>query len=209
MPSGVLFLLTTKRKSRNQIWSATNLTEAELIARVRDGDDDAWAELMRLHQQTVFRLAHLHLGDAADAEDAAQECFINAYRSLRSFDSSRPLRPWLLRIVSNLALNRRRSMGRYWGALQRAAQEQPASENGLAVKTEKELEAKELWTAVKRLPGNMQNVIYLRYFLDLSVEETSSTLNIAEGTVKSQTHRALEKLQHVIRTEFPHLEQGE
>ena len=74
---------------------------------------------MREHQQAVFRLAYLLLGDADEAEDVAQETFIRAYRALERFDASRPLRPWLLRIASNLASNQRRSIGRYFGALQR------------------------------------------------------------------------------------------
>ena len=199
----------SKTNSENPDLVSNNLTEAELITRARGGDDAAWAELMQLHQQAVFRLAYLHLGDAADAEDAAQECFISAHRHLRGFDTSRPLRPWLLRIVSNLSSNQRRSDGRYWGALQRAARAEPVADNGIAARTETKQEANELWNAVKRLPSSMQSVIYLRYFLELSVEETSAALDIAEGTVKSQTHRALEKLQQVIRRDYPHLEQSE
>jgi DNA-directed RNA polymerase specialized sigma24 family protein len=54
----------------------------------------------------------------------------------------------------------------------------------------------------------MANVLYLRFFLQLSIEETALALEMAEGTVKSQTHRALERLQAIIRTEFPQLEEG-
>jgi RNA polymerase sigma factor (sigma-70 family) len=183
------------------------LQEKELILRARRGDNAAWADLVRLHQQAIFRLAYLHLGDAAEAEDAAQDCLIRAFRSLHSFDDDRPLRPWLLRIVSNLALNRRRSAGRYWAALQRAVRDESISADGLARLTETKQESEELWKAVQKLPGSMQNVVYLRYFLDLSVEETAQTLEIAEGTVKSQTHRALERLHTIIKTEFPALQE--
>jgi RNA polymerase sigma factor (sigma-70 family) len=184
------------------------LQEKELIQLARRGDNAAWAELVGLHQQAVFRLAYLHLGDASEAEDAAQDCLIRAFRSLGGFEDDRPLRPWLLRIVSNLALNRRRSAGRYWTALQRAARDEPISADGPARGTETKQEFEELWKAVQKLPGNMQNVLYLRYFLDLSVDEAAQALEIAEGTVKSQTHRALEKLQTIIKTEFPSLQEG-
>jgi RNA polymerase sigma-70 factor (ECF subfamily) len=117
------------------------------------------------------------------------------------------LRPWLLRIVSNLARNRRRSAGRYWAALQKAVREQPHTAEGPQRGSERAQEAQALWTAVRRLPQNMQNVLYLRYFMQLSVEETAQALEMAEGTVKSQTHRALEKLQDLIRAEFPELEE--
>ena len=79
------------------------------IESARQGDETAWVELVRLHQEAVFRLAYLFLGDPDEAEDAAQETFIRAYRALGRFDTSRPLRPWLLQIVANLTRNRRRS----------------------------------------------------------------------------------------------------
>jgi RNA polymerase sigma factor (sigma-70 family) len=184
------------------------LQEKELIQLARRGDNPAWAELVRLHQQAVFRLAYLHLGDAAEAEDAAQDCLIRAFRSLRSFDEDRPLRPWLLRIVSNLALNRRRSAARYLAALQRAVRDEPITTDSPVGGTETKQHSEELWKAMQKLPGKMQNVLYLRYFLELTIEETAQALEIAEGTVKSQTHRALERLQTIIRTEFPALQEG-
>ena len=181
------------------------MTEAELVLQARRGDDAAWAELIRLHQEAVFRLAYLHLADPAEAEDAAQECFIRAYRSLGRFDTNRPLRPWLLRIVSNLALNRRRSLGRYWAALQRAAQQEPFVEAGPESLDAANAETQQLWKAVKMLPTKTQTILYLRYFLELSLEETAQALNLPEGTVKSQTHRALEKLRQVIKEKVPSL----
>lgn len=174
------------------------LIEVELVLKARQGDNTAWAELVGLHQQAVFRLAYLHLADPAEAEDAAQECFIHAYRSLERFDTSRPLRPWLLRIVSNLAINRKRSIGRYWAAVQRTARQQPMTQAGPEAADEAKADEQLLWKAIKTLPAKMQAVLYLRFFLELPVEEVAQALNEAEGTVKSQTHRALEKLREKI-----------
>lgn len=184
------------------------MDEASLIIKARRGDNAAWAELVHLHQAAVFRLAYLHLGNAAEAEDAAQDCLIRAFRSLDRFDETRPLRPWLLRIVSNLARNRRRSMGRYFAALQKAARAEPERIIEPQRSAEKAQSAQSLWQAVQRLPDAMQTLLYLRFFLELSVEETAQSLKIAEGTVKSQTHRALARLQGIIRTDFPFLEEG-
>jgi RNA polymerase sigma-70 factor (ECF subfamily) len=191
----------------NQTSPERNLTEADLVRLAQRGSQEAWTELVGLHQQAVFRLAYLHLGDADEAADAAQDCFVRAFRSLGRFDLERPLRPWLLRIVSNLALNRRRSVGRYWAALQRTAREQPADEPSPVAGSERRGEAKELWLAVQKLPDKMQTILYLRYFLELSVDETASALDVPVGTVKSQTHRALAKMQDVIREEFPALKE--
>ena len=182
------------------------MDEVELIAQARRGTDSAWVELVRLHQQAVFRLAYLLLGDAAEAEDAAQDCFIRAYRGLHRFDASRPMRPWLLRIVANVASNRRRSLGRYWSALQKAArQQEPFIEERTK---EVEQDAKDLWKAVKQLPVPMQKIIYLRYFLECSVDEAATALQLPTGTIKSQTHRALARLQTVIHRDFPKLEES-
>lgn len=183
------------------------MDEANVVALARRGDQAAWAELVRLHQEAVFRLAYLHLGDAAEAQDAAQDCFVRAYKHLGRFDAQRPLRPWLLRIVSNLARNRQRSASRYWAALQRAARQQPQAAEGPQAGSEAAQQAHEVWSAVRTLPARLQSVIYLRYFMQLSVEETAETLGQATGTVKSQTHRALQKLHEIIRSEFPQLEE--
>ncbi|UYN89660.1 MAG: sigma-70 family RNA polymerase sigma factor [Anaerolineales bacterium] len=181
------------------------MDEISLVAQARQGSQSAWAELVRLHQQAVFRLAYLHLGDAAEAQDAAQDCFVRAFRHLGRFDAQRPLRPWLLRIVANLARNRRRSAGRYWAALQRAARQQPQAADSPQPGREAAEQAEELWAAVRRLPQRQQTVLYLRYFLELSVEEAAQALDLPVGTVKSQTHRALQKLHEVIRADFPQL----
>ena len=87
-------------------------TEEELVERAKRGDDDAYEELVRAYQGIAFRTAYLVAGNAADAEDAAQEGFVKAHRALGRFRRGAPFRPWLLQIVANEARNRRRSAGR-------------------------------------------------------------------------------------------------
>lgn len=183
------------------------MDEAALIQRAADGDAEAWEPLVRAHQETVFRLSYLLLGDPDDAEDIAQETFLRAWKHLRRFDPSRPLRPWLLSIASNLASNRRRSVGRYLSALTRAFRDDPPPPT-IEEKSAQRMEARELWKAVRTLSLPDQQVVYLRYFLDLPVAETAETLRVAEGTVKSRASRALEKLRNVIRQDFPVLIEG-
>ncbi len=181
--------------------------ETELIRRALEGSEAAWEALVRAHQEPVFRFAYLLLGDAEEAEDAAQEAFIRAYRALERFDLERPLRPWLLSIAANLARNRRRSLGRYLAAIQRLGQRQAPVPGGSAVEdlSDERLQARLLWQAVRRLDPPSQQVIYLRYFLDLPVEETAQALEVAPGTVKSRTHRAVARLKLIIEREFPGL----
>ena len=163
---------------------------------------------MLAHQEPVFRLAYLFLGDPDDAEDITQETFLRAYRSLKRFDATRPLRPWLLSIASNLASNRRRSAGRYRAALTRAFRDEPTSINNTEENSSQALQANDLWKAVQTLKLPDQQIVYLRYFLDLSVTETAEVLQVAEGTVKSRMSRALEKLRNVIQQDFPVLVEG-
>src|SRR5919198_4777041 len=86
--------------------------DSELIARARRGDAAAYEEIVQRYQQVAFRTAYVVTGSAADAEDAAQEGFVKAFRALDRFRIGADLRPWLLRIVANEARNRVRSSGR-------------------------------------------------------------------------------------------------
>ena len=179
------------------------MSESELIQQALRGSQDAWESITRSHQEAVFRLAYLLLGDADEAEDVAQDTFVRAYYALKRFDAARPLRPWLMQIVSNLAANRRRSMGRYLHALVRLSREpdetpDPPQENDSGM----------LWKAVRRLKLEFQQVIYLRFFLDMSVDEMSAALHVPAGTVKSRLHRALAALREVIARHYPELEES-
>lgn len=185
------------------------MSKTNLINRARQGDEVAWSTLVGQHQEAIFRMAYLLLRDGAEAKDATQETFIRAFHALDSFDSTRPLRPWLLQITKNVARNRRRAMGRYWAALQRFFQNEAPVQAAPHPGDEhlREWEAETLWQAVQRLKPLDQEIIYLRYFLNLSVTEAAEAAEIAPGTVKSRLHRALERLRTVIEAEFPSLQE--
>ena len=178
------------------------MDESTLIRHAANGDAVAWEPLVIAHQQAGFRLAYLLLGDPDDAEDIAQETFLRAWKYLKRFDPTRPLRPWLLSITTNLARNRHRSVGRYIAALTRAFRNEPPPAN-IEEKSTQHLESTELWKAVQTLNIPDQQIVYLRYFLDLSVNETAEVLQVPEGTVKSRLSRALERLRGIIQQEFP------
>ncbi len=184
------------------------MTEAELVARARDGSEAAWEALVREHQQPVFRLAYLLLADPHEAEDVTQEAFIRACRALDRFDPTLPLRPWLLSIAANLVRNRRRSVARYLNAIRRLAHTPEDTVAGPAADTVRRAEAKELWQAVRRLSAPDREIISMRYFMEMSEAETAAALGIAAGTVKSRLHRALMRLRDVVDREFPALREG-
>ena len=151
---------------------------------------------MHAYQGIAFRIAYLVVGNAAEAEDAAQDGFVKAYRALHRFRSGEPLRPWLLKIVANEARNRRRASTRRDALTLRAAAESssgeaaPSPEAALLDRERRE----SLVAAVDALPEPQRLVIGCRYFLDLSEDETAAVLGVRRGTVKSRTARALDRL---------------
>ncbi len=170
--------------------------DGELFARAQRGDTAAYEEIVQRYQQVAFRTAYVITGSAADAEDAAQEGFVKAYRALATFRSGAEPRPWLLRIVANEARNRVRSEGRRHQLELRLAEgirpggAAPSPEAAAVAAEDRE----RLFDLVNGLGDEDRLVIASRYFLELSGEETAAALGIAEGTVKSRLSRALARL---------------
>lgn len=149
---------------------------------------------MRRHGEGVFRFAYLKVGDPQTAEDIAQETFVRAYRALDRFDTGRDLRPWLLSIAANLSRNELRNRSRYLAAVRKWVAERWTARPAAGDQVTAAEEGDALWQEIKALPAEDQDVIYLRYFMELGVEETAQVLGVAAGTVKSRSHRALGRL---------------
>ena len=172
------------------------LEETELVERAKRGDASAYERIVRQYQGIAFRTAYLVTGSAADAEDAAQEAFVKAYRALDRFRAGSPFRPWLLRIVANEARNRRRAAGRRAGLALRTSEDR---QNGDAAPSpETAVLAQErratLLAALERLREEDRVVISCRYFLDLGEAEMAEVLGVPRGTVKSRLSRAMARL---------------
>jgi len=170
--------------------------DSVLIARAVRGDSAAYEEIVQRYQQVAFRTAYVITGSAPDAEDAAQEAFVKAYRALGRFREGAALRPWLLKIVANEARNRIRSTGRRQQLELRLIQSTrpgaaATSAEAVAVASD---ERRRLLAMVNALGDEDRLVIASRYFLELSGEETAAALGIPEGTVKSRLSRALARL---------------
>jgi RNA polymerase sigma factor (sigma-70 family) len=170
--------------------------DAELFARAQRGSIDAYEEIVQRYQQLAFRTAYVITRSAADAEEAAQEAFVKAYRALGRFRPGAEPRPWILRIVANEARNRVRSTSRRQQLELRLAEgfrpgEAAPSPEAAAVASE---DRRRLLALVNQLDEDDRLVVASRYFLDLSSGETAIALGIPEGTVKSRLSRALAKL---------------
>ena len=165
------------------------------VKRARAEDNDAFNNLVDEHREAVFRLAYLMLRNAEDAEDITQETFLRAYRHLEKFDNEREFRPWILSIAANLCRNQKRGLGRYWNAIWRFAGEQIGEHPSVEGDVIQQHDVQRLLDAVRELRHNEQEIIYLRYFLNLDVKSAAEMLNVQPGTVKSRLHRALKQLE--------------
>lgn len=186
------------------------LEDADLVRRAQRGDVSAYEELVRRYQDLAVRTAYVVAG-RADAADAAQEAFVKAYRALGRFRADAPFRPWLLRIVANEAINRRRAERRRQGLALRvreAAEGRPAddaapSPEGAALEQERR---REVVAAVNALAPTDRLVIAYRYWFDLSEAEMAEALGCPRGTVKSRLSRALGRLRATLESDGVSLE---
>ena len=186
--------------------------DVELVTEAQAGDTAAFGELVRRYQEVAFRTAYLVVRDAATAEDVTQEAFVRAYRAIGSFRTGDPFRPWVLRIVTNLALNEVRGRGRRAGLLQRVGLLQrpefepvPAAE-AVALATERQ---RQLWRALSELPDDDRLVLYLRYFVELQEKQIGVVIGKAQAPLKKRLHRTGERLRRVIETRYPGLRPAE
>lgn len=155
--------------------------------------------LVKAHQDVAFRTAWLVTGSAADAEDAAQDAFVKAWKAMPRFRRGAPFRPWLLAIVANEARNRRRSAGRRAAVEERT--ELPFADAGPEAAALAGDDRARVVGALRSLREEDRLAIACRYFLDLSEEEMAAAMGVRRGTVKSRLARALERLRAALEAE--------
>ena len=172
-------------------------TDADLVGRVRAGDTDAYAVLVRRHAPIAMRTAAL-LGAGRDSEDVVQEAWVKAYRSLGSFRTDRPFRPWLLRIVANEARNAHRASTRRTAREDRSARLLPVELVDPADAVVGRDARERLLAAVGELPDKLGHVVVCRYLLDLDEASTAVVLGVPRGTVKSRLSRGLSRLREEV-----------
>ena len=169
--------------------------EGRLLDRAKRGDVDAFSEIVTRYQAVAQRTAYVIVRDPDLAQDVAQEAFVKAYRALGRFRQGAPLRPWLLRIVANEAINRAKAGSRH-PTLDLTVAETRAADPALS--PEAQALARERREMVVRALNEMKEddrlVIAYRWFFDLSEVEMAEVLGIPRGTVKSRLSRAMSRL---------------
>jgi RNA polymerase sigma-70 factor (ECF subfamily) len=164
--------------------------DARVVARLRSGDASAFEELVIAYQHRIFGVAQRMLGNAAEAEDVAQEVFLRVHRSIAEFRGEARLSTWLYAITSRLCLNRLRSAERRWRQDDPDALERVPGEGDAAGHLERSEVESALREAIAELPEERRIVLVLRDLEGLSYEEIAQALDVELGTVRSRLHRA-------------------
>ena len=178
-------------------------TDAELLARFADGDEDAFREIVNRYKNGLYAFLKQFLNQQDMVEDAFQETFLQLFTSRESFDTSRPLRPWLFTIAANKAKDalrkRQRTAATPIGTIA-DSQEMSFDEvlNALTADNtmpyeqlqESEL-SQQVGQVIADMPENLREILILAYFNKFSYKQMAKILSIPIGTVKSRLHTAV------------------
>jgi len=165
-----------------------------LLARAQAGSDDAFDELMRIHERMVLRIALRILGCVEDAQDAAQEVFLRLYRNLRIFAADAEIRPWLYRVTVNACRDALRKRGR----LTELSAEGLAHDGGAEERIAQEQQRALLARALERLPEKERAAIVLREYEERDTAEVARILNSTPTTVRTQISKGRAHLRDMI-----------
>lgn len=171
-------------------------TERAWVEAAREGDHDAFAQLVDRYQRPVYSLAHRMLGDPRDAEDAAQESFLKAYRALDAYDPRRAFSTWLLAVTAHHCIDRLRRRRMQEVSLEglppwRWVPADTVDPQRAAEDTDR---ADYIAQLLATLPDDYRLVVVLRYWHDLGYAEIADILGDTESAVKSRLHRARRQL---------------
>jgi len=169
--------------------------ERALVQQALRGDEKAFAGLVAAFQGPVYNLCYRLLGTPMEAEEAAQETFLRAYRRLHTYNPEQKLSSWILAIAAHYCIDRLRRRRLASTPIDEAQSTRPegapqAPEESL-LRREREREIQDL---LARLPESYRTVIVLRYWQHLSYEEMAEMLGTTESAIKSKLHRARELL---------------
>lgn len=174
------------------------MTDGVLVRRTLDGDARAFTELVDRHAAGCLRFATRMLGDPADAEDAAQETFLRAFKALESYDERLPFRTWLFSILINRCrtsmtqrMRRERRVVFDSDALERSTVEGKAAQDALELR-------EELTKAIAKLAPDQREAFLLRHVEELSYEEIMSVTGAGMSALKMRVKRACERLQQLL-----------
>jgi len=175
-------------------------SDADVVRAVRQGDRDAFGEIVRRYQRPLFGLVLMVVRDAAGAEEVTQDAFVRAFANLDVYDERRPFYPWLATIGVRLSHNWLRSRGRVvrreGATIDEASEpERPATAlHGLIA----DEQSREMWSAVSALPSGERTAVTLYYREEMPVRDIARTLGVTAGTIKTLLFRARKHLRQRV-----------
>ena len=164
--------------------------EGHLIQRASQGESVAFELISDLYRPILLNLAMRILRNADDANDAVQESLVKAYRAIGEFDPSRPLKPWLCRICSNVCIDMVRSRKHEGDSLDQHEYMLCDESQNLDERAGDNIARSQMLEAISRLPMKYRRIIFLRHFRHMDVTEIAQELKTPEGTIKSWLFRA-------------------
>lgn len=176
--------------------------EKSLVARCRQGEDEAWRELVDLFGHKIYSVAYHFTLKREDAEELAQEIFLKIFENLHRYDGSFPLTAWIVSLSRNLCIDRYRRRKREKSfrfvsddavAPMLRSRDDPAAD---ALKNER---TKILFSALAEIPEDLAEILVLRDLDGLAYEEIGLALELPDGTVKSRLFRARTEVARKIR----------
>jgi RNA polymerase sigma-70 factor (ECF subfamily) len=175
--------------------ASTNLDEQAWITRAQQGDRQAFGELVRRHREGVVNVVYRMCGEAALAEEAAQEAFLRAWQNLARYNPRFAFRSWVYRIALNAALD---ALRRERPASDLEAEPLAATAEGPEAWLERKQQAEQVRRAVLNLPPASRAVLVLREYEGLSYREIAEALDIPLGTVMSRLNYARGQLRRAL-----------
>ncbi len=170
-------------------------TEAIWLVQAQKGDQQAFTNIVEAYQKPVFNLCYRMLNNAEDAEDAAQETFLRAYRSLKQYDHSRQFSTWLLSIAAHYCIDQIRKNRMNLISLEdQPNQEIPDKLPGPESTLSKREEQNRMRLLLDKLNPTDRAAIVMYYWYDCSYDEIAQSLSLSESAIKSRLHRARKEM---------------
>lgn len=193
-------MATSKITAHPSAQAGPRAAELQLVERCRQGELGAFEELYRQHSGRLFSLAVRMLGNQADAEDQLQEIFLSAHRKLESFRGDAALGTWLYRLAMNQLLDYVRSRAARTGQMTDGLDDATLLADGRGHRlAQQAIDRIDLERALGELPEGCRAAFLLHDVEGLEHKEVSEVLGIAEGTSKSQVHKARLRLRGLLR----------
>jgi RNA polymerase sigma-70 factor (ECF subfamily) len=177
----------------------TTSEDSDLTERFKKGDRSAFEALVHKYQDRVYNLCRYMLQDPQDAQDAAQDAFLKAYKALKDFTPGSSLYTWIYRIAVTTCLDYRRKSRREAFRREPLTQDLPSAEPLPEQVYESREIPQSIQIALQKLPEKLRAAIVLREIEELSYEEIAGVLHTSAGTVKSRISRAREQLRHLLK----------